>query len=146
MGRGQPTKYEPEDLAMVYKYAEAGLTNEQIAALLDVSVRTFYRWMAAYPEFCHALKEEKQFSDSRVEASLYQRAIGYWGIEEKAVSSINGVEIVEVAKFYPPDAASCIFWLKNRQPDRWRQTPENVPAGEDGEITLTIKGNDVRIG
>ena len=38
-------------------------------------------------------------------------------------------EIVEhhYIEHYPPDPTSCIFWLKNRRPDRWRDM-QNIEA------------------
>jgi hypothetical protein len=60
-----------------------------------------------YPEFRCALKAGKEAADDRVERSLYQLAIGW-----------NG---------QPPNATACIFWLKNRRKDRWRDV-QNVEA------------------
>src|SRR6516225_6395600 len=47
-------------------------------------------------------------ADERVVVSLYQRALGY---------DHNG-------KHYPPDVTACIFWLKNRAPEEWRDRRE----------------------
>ena len=144
MPGGRPKKerpYKPEDLALVYKYAEAGLTNEQIAYLLDVSVRTFYRWMAEYPEFCQALKEDKAFGDSRVEASLYQRALGYFLVEEYPSRDTEGnVTMIRTTKQLPPDTTACIFWLKNRKPEQWRNNPEGGSGDDDRNFTVIING------
>jgi hypothetical protein len=37
-----------------------------------------------------------------------------------------------VRKHYPPDVTACIFWLKNRQPERWR----DVQRHEVNNVTL----------
>ncbi len=31
---------------------------------------------------------------------------------------------------YPPDTAACIFWLKNRQPDKWKDKQDLEHSGE----------------
>jgi len=32
--------------------------------------------------------------------------------------------IVPTVKHYPPDTTAAIFWLKNRQPAKWREKQE----------------------
>ena len=32
-----------------------------------------------------------------------------------------------IRKRYPPDVVACIFWLKNRRPDIWRDKREEAP-------------------
>jgi hypothetical protein len=39
---------------------------------------------------------------------------------------------VEIVEHYPPDTTACIFWLKNRQPGRWRDRVD--VQHEDGRI------------
>jgi hypothetical protein len=34
---------------------------------------------------------------------------------------------------YPPDATSMIFWLKNRQPEKWRDRREDPTAPPESE-------------
>ena len=31
---------------------------------------------------------------------------------------------VAYTEHYPPDTAACLFWLKSRRPDRWREKVE----------------------
>ena len=38
----------------------------------------------------------------------------------------------EIVKHYPPDTAALIFWLKNRQPGRWRYKAE-IDHTNDGK-------------
>jgi hypothetical protein len=37
-----------------------------------------------------------------------------------------------VEKFYPPDTTACIFWLKNRQREQWRDVQRHEVTGKDG--------------
>jgi hypothetical protein len=34
------------------------------------------------------------------------------------------VQIIPTTKYYPPDATSMIFWLKNRRPEQWKEKPD----------------------
>jgi hypothetical protein len=60
-------------------------------------------------------------ADDRVERSLYNRAIGYSYDAVKIFCSRDG-EIIEApyVEHVPPDVTACIFWLKNRRPQDWR--------------------------
>lgn len=60
--------------------------------------------------------------------ALYQKATGYQHPEDD-IRIING-EVVktQTVRHYPPDTAACIFWLKNRQPEKWQDKP--VPPAE----------------
>ncbi len=91
-----------------------------MADACDVDTRTFYRWMSAHPELNEAVSSGKDAFDTRVERALAERAIGY-SIDELQWFNVGG-ELVSkiVRKHYPPDVTACIYWTKNRMPDRWR--------------------------
>lgn len=106
----------------VRKLALLGATDEQIADFLQISVATLNRWKESEPRFLSALKKGKERADAAVAKSLYQRALGY---KHKAVKIFadpkTGAEKqVEYVEHYPPETVACIFWLKNRRPDLWR--------------------------
>lgn len=102
--------------------ALAGWTDEKMAALFGVAMSTFSLWKIEHPEFSEALKA-KELADAQVEASLFERATGY-SHPDVHISNFQGaITITPITKHYPPDATSMIFWLKNRQPTRWRATP-----------------------
>jgi hypothetical protein len=67
---------------------------------------------------------------------LYQRATGFEHDSEeiKIMSSENGqyVERVPIRKIYPPDTVAAIFWLKNRQKEKWRDKTEIDHSGKIG--------------
>jgi hypothetical protein len=61
-------------------------------------------------------------ADSRVERSLYQRAVGY-SYESVKIFMPAGRSKPVYAPYIehvPPDVTACIYWSKNRMPDRWR--------------------------
>ena len=107
---------------------EAGFTDNEIAAFFAVSPATITTWKHRYPEFLAALKTGKIPTDERVERSLYQRAIGYEQEEVKIFMPAGALEPV-YAKYtakYAPDVTACIFWLKNRRPEQWRDKPDGL--------------------
>jgi hypothetical protein len=133
-GRGRP-KTTVEDklrektfnLEVIKKLAIHGLTDKQLADILDVDERTITRWKAD-PEFMSVLKNGKLNADLEVEDSLRKCALGYYMETEKATK--DGV--VTVREYYPPNIAAQIFYLKNRQRDRWRDKwPEDAPQAEN---------------
>lgn len=115
---------EPEKLELLYGMARAGFTDKQIAKRIGISERTFYEWKHKYPQFSQALKRGKEVVDYEVEGKLLSLALG--GVvkttEEKILSDGTKVKITK-EKYIPPNATACIFWLKNRMPDKWRDTP-----------------------
>ena len=117
---GRPPKYKAEFARIAKQILSIGGTDADLAVAFGVNVTTIWRWKAAHPAFLQAYKEGAAFSDDRVEASFYRRAVGY---ERKAVKilSYEGRSwehdyIEEV----PPDPRAGEFWLRNRRPDRWK--------------------------
>lgn len=68
-------------------------------------------------------------ADAEVADRLYQRALGYTHVEDD-IRVCDGVIITTpTTRHYPPDTTACIFWLKNRRPDLWRDKPD--PTNDD---------------
>lgn len=138
---GRPTAYKEEYAKQAEKLCQLGATDQEIADFFEVSVRTIYRWKADHDEFCQSLKSGKEVADERVERSLFQRATGYEQDEVKIFMPANA----EAPVYAPyrakiaPDTTACIFWLKNRRPDLWRDKVQQEHSGEVG-FNLTIHG------
>lgn len=132
MPAGRPTDYKPEYADIAKERCLQGATDQELADEFGVSVRSIYRWKNEHPEFCHALKLGKELPDTRVERSLYERALGYER-DEVDIRVVNG-EIVQtpIRKFYPPDTTAAIFWLKNRKPEEWRDRTVTEHTGANG--------------
>lgn len=125
---GRPTKYRKTHAARIEQVAEscAPLTDEQIAQLFGVSEQTVKNWYGQYPEFLASVKKAKAISDDKVERSLFERATGYSAPDVHITSDKEGgVTVTPIIKHYPPDVVACIFWLKNRRGDRWRDKQEH---------------------
>jgi hypothetical protein len=63
----------------------------------------------------------------RVERSLYERANGYNYEAVKIFMPAGSKQpvVVHYIEHLPPDPTSAMFWLKNRDPDNWRDV-QNV--------------------
>jgi hypothetical protein len=121
-GQGRSTKYKKEYDKLGYKLALLGATDKQIADAFEVTEQTVNNWKTAFPTFFESLKKGKEQADAEVADSLYHSAKGY---EHKAVkffydSKLGKVVSKTYTEHYPPHPTSMIFWLKNRQPENWR--------------------------
>lgn len=132
MENGRPTDYKPEFDAEAERMSLEGATDQEMADYFGVSVRGFYRWKNTQQSFRQAIKSGKDATDTRVERSLYERALGYER-DEIDIRVVNG-EIVQtpIRKFYPPDTTAAIFWMKNRRPAEWREVKAVELSGKDG--------------
>jgi transposase-like protein len=104
---GRPTKYTPDMVERAYTLLRgSGLPMEQLAVALGVHRDTLYEWMELYPEFSDAVKKGRdEFDTVEVEKSLFYKAT--------------------VTK----DTVAQIFWLKNRNPRRWRDKQDLEHSG-----------------
>ena len=134
----KPVRYEDVDFNALKELAQAGYTERQIALALDLTQSSITRWKQRYPEFKDLLQIWKLDADRQVERSLFERATGYVHDEERIYHDKDGkVTRVTVERHYPPDVKACIFWLKNRQKDLWKDKQEIEHSG-DGDFAAAI--------
>jgi hypothetical protein len=142
MGAGRPAKYNPEFNELVEKFCKLGATDEQIGELIGVTKPTVIAWRKKYPEFARACTKGKLYADANVADALYQRAIGYEH-EDVVITNYKG-EIIKtpVIKKYPPDTGAAFLWLKNRQPELWRQHPDVIKHEHSLQPLKLVKASD----
>lgn len=121
---GRPSKYKPEYAKQAAKLCKLGATDKELADFFDVTINTIDNWKVAHAEFLGAITDAKEVFDNRVERSLYQKAVGYTYDAVKIMQYEGQVIEVPYREHVPPDTASMIFWLKNRQKDKWRDRSE----------------------
>ena len=120
---GRPSKldeFTEFDFRQVEILASYGLTDSQMAAAFSVSEVTWNAWKKKNEKFLKSLKKGKEAADEMVLRSLYHRACGFSHPEDKIFNDNGKPLIVSTIKRYPPAPTSMIFWLKNRQPEKWR--------------------------
>lgn len=135
---GRPSKYKDEYAGQAYKLCLLGATDKEIADFFNVSEQTINSWKKAYPAFLESLKKGKLAADAVVATKLYHRAIGYEH-PEIITATFQGeiTDTMEVTKHYAPDTTAAIFWLKNRQPAKWRDKQE-IDQNVTGTMTNTV--------
>ena len=116
-----------DKLILIQGMARDGLTQQQIANNLGISIDTLIENKKKYSEFNDALKKGKEVIDFEVENALLKRALGYEYEEE---TYENGILTKKVKKHVAPDTTAQIFWLKNRKPNTWK---DKVETDEDRE-------------
>ena len=134
----RPTRYKAEYAEQALKLCILGLTDKEMGTFFDVSEQTINTWKQKHPEFLESLKDGKLMSDAEVTRKLFERATGY-SHADVDIKVISG-EIVqtELTKHYPPDTTAAIFWLKNRQPDKWREKKENDQPVELADALIAL--------
>src|SRR3569623_209756 len=129
MSAGRPSPYNPEFAGIARRLCRNGATDIEVADILGISVRTFYRWCLLHDEFTAAVRVGKDAADDRVERALYQRAVGYDYIAEKIVTPRGGGPVVmPYTMRIPADVRAALHWLAIRRPKHWGRIPEPPPA------------------
>lgn len=143
---GRPPKYTEwiteEGLAQITKWAEMGLIGKQISHNMGISHATLCEWQNKFPELLEAIKTGRRVKDFEVENSLLQRATGYQYEEEVYERNQEGelICVKKVLKSQAPDVAAQIFWLKNRQPELWR---DKVEVQNEHSGTIKVEMGDM---
>ena len=127
MPGGRPTKFNSKMQDAIKKMAKLGLTDKQMADVLDITEQTINNWKKARPKFFESLKDWKAEADIVIEQSLRDRAKGWTD---------------STGKEYPPDPTSMIFWLKNRQPEKWRDKQDLAVTGDLSITIVKFGGTD----
>lgn len=133
---GRPSKYKPELDEQAEKLCRLGATDKEIAAFFGVRESTLNNWKLKHPSFVESLKRGKDEVDGLVEQSLFRRAMGYSHQSEKVFQYQGAIVRAKTVEHYPPDTTACIFWLKNRQPDSWRDRREENQGSDDVQTLL----------
>lgn len=128
---GRPTDYKKEYNKQAYKLCLLGAIDKDLADFFEVEERTINNWKHDYPEFFQSIKKGKKIADANVAEKLYKRATGYEHIDTKFATHEGQItDSLEYIKHYAPDTGAAIFWLKNRQPEIWREKQEIQHSGE----------------
>lgn len=116
MAKGKYEKWlTPEGLTLLEGWARMGLTDEQIAHNVGISRSTLSEWKIKFADISDALKKGKEVADFQVENALFK-------------SALNG------------NVTAQIFWLKNRQPKSWRDSPQQTEEHQDDGFIAALTG------
>jgi hypothetical protein len=147
---GAPTKYDPETFPQTARFlAQRGAILSEIADCFNVTTRTLSNWLNQHPKLRDAVDAGNEVFNTRVERALAERAIGFYADVEEVFVIDKKLEKKIVRKYYPPDVRACIFFLKNRQSDRWRDVqrhevnPTSLRSSEEIRRALLTEFQDM---
>lgn len=147
---GRPSKYNTKYNTQAYKLCLLGATDQELADFFEVNIDTIHEWKHSKKGFSDSVKKGKIIADADVAKSFHKRAVGY-AYTEETFEKLGNKEMLEVTsegdmisvetykkkivtKEMPPDPGAALNWLKNRQPDKWRDKKE---VGHSGGINIT---------
>lgn len=139
------------ELAKIYGLCLLGLSDTEIAIYCTVDITTFQRWCVDWPKLAGVLREGREDADAEIAKSIFRRGNGY-SHSEDVIKTVSGtvrtdknvkiiatsgratVVAIKTTKNYPPDTQAGMYWLNNRQRDRWKNkidddTPVQLPSG-----------------
>lgn len=133
-----------DGLTLLRGWARDGLTDEQIAHNMEISVATLYNYKNKYSEILEALKKGKEIVDYEVENSLLKKALGYTKtLNKQKVTNLGEVIDYQEEVHIAPDTTAIIYWLNNRKSKQWRnkQDKDNNDALEKLDKLLKEQEN-----
>ncbi|BCI64884.1 helix-turn-helix domain-containing protein [Coprobacter secundus] len=144
--RGRKSNFKDEYSEQAFKLCLLGATDKEIADFFNVSEQTINSWKKKEPKFLESIKKGKNQADANVAEKLYKRALGYdckatkFAVYEGAITDSK-----EYTEHYPPDTSAAIFWLKNRQPSKWRDKQIQDITSGDEKISLNVTVIDTKV-
>jgi hypothetical protein len=134
----------------VMRLAELGLDESEIVYSLGITKRKFAA-LKEQKEIANALASGEETRARKVEDALYRRAVGFeyeelvnastspspdnssekrnktcTGRTANPAKSAEKTSAKSTIKTVIPDVTACIFWLKNRQPGKWRDSNDKT--------------------
>lgn len=120
---GRPTKFKEEYIEEAKELSLLGYDGARLAKHFGVNISTFNEWKAKNKIFRDTIQESKDRYDAeQVENSLRKRAVtGYTITEVKVEEDREGrKKTTKTTREVPADTRAQMFWLSNRNPNRWR--------------------------
>jgi hypothetical protein len=148
--QNKSTKTEITLHSAIQRLSELGLGEKEIAFALGIS-RLKMEEFKGQKQIANALRRGIEKHARKVEEALYRRAVGFEYEElvtaEKPLSGTKGSsakgETEKTAKSSArstlktviPDVTACVFWLKNRLPDKWKD-PKDINNGKTSFVDI----------
>lgn len=127
---------QQESLDLLTQCSSKRMTVKEIAKVLEISHSTFYKMYTDYPEFKYAYYKGINSRVIDCINSLERMCTGYY-VEEEKITSMGEKTIYK--KYIPPNTNAIIFFLKNRDPENWRDKWDIQIDG--GERPVVIKND-----
>jgi hypothetical protein len=136
---GRPTDYQILfDKQAFFACSRNGATEMDLSYLFNVSIETLRTWKKRYNKFLAAIERGKRVYDKKVEKALRERALGYKHKAVKILVCDKDVVREEYIEHYPPDTAAASLWLRNRDPEHWRDKQDVQHSGNISTEDMSI--------
>lgn len=138
-------------LEFIRKLAEDGYSDEDIAARTGIEASELELWRRRHKKLRDAIELGRREADFSVVEAVYKRAVGYSvstkkthklkridfdPVTGKKIREYEELAVADDEDYIPPDLRASIFWLKNRQPERWSEKGTGIEASEGGIVEL----------
>ena len=134
---GRPTVYRKIFAVRAAKLCRLGATDADLADFFGVKVRVINTWKKVHEGFKHALAA-KEMGNENVRRSLYQRAVGF-EFEDTDIRAVGGKIVkTQLIKQALPDPGCIALWLKNREPEHWRDVTR-IAGVKDEPVELKVE-------
>ncbi len=135
---GGADAYRPEYAEQARKLCLLlGACDDELARFFGVVPAVLQGWLRDRRDFAMAVRNGKALADAEVADRLHRRATGYSHDAVKIFSHQGHAVEVPYVEHYPPDTAAAVFWLKSRQPERWRD------RGNDAAASAPVTDDDL---
>lgn len=138
-------------LEFIRRLAEDGYSDEEIAERANLDPTEFKVWSHRHKKLRDALELGRKEADFSVVEAVYKRATGY-NVSTKKTHKLKRVDfdpvtgkklreyeelaVADDEDYVPPDLRASIFWLKNRQPERWSEKVMGAEISEGGIVEI----------
>ena len=123
------TKYEPGFTLSALNFAEAGMTDGQIAYRLNISRSTFYNYKRDYPEFVEAIERGRDILDATVNRNLLDLVTGEYCFITSSSDSDGRVRTT--TRKAVPNLKAIQYWMERR--DRQKAAEQQGREERDGQ-------------
>lgn len=142
---GGKSRYKAEYADLAFKYCLLGATDAELATFFEVTEQTINNWKRDHQVFFESIKKGKHQADANVASRLYDRAMGYVAPETVTAQKDGFItDMQQIQKHYPPDTTAAIFWLKNRQKDKWREKSEMDVTTQGESLNKAITPDEAK--
>ena len=140
------------NMELIQKWARCGVTNEEIRKNLGIGKTTWYKYVNDHIELSELLKKTREIVDAEVENALLKKALGF-RVQVKKTFKVKKVEYNKQGRkikeeeqlesgydevYFPPDLGAQCFWLKNRNPEEWRDKRHEIEDEVEEEAVIQL--------
>lgn len=134
-----------DDGAMLLEcMARDGYTIGDIAKRFGLSRSTMEKLRRRYAKIDRAISSSRELVDYKVENAILKAALGYRETEVKVTEEIRHGKVVSTFRetyrhTVPPNVKAGVFWLTNRNHEKWKKNRDNVfDASSEEQVSITI--------